>query len=234
MNAQPELPLSATDSVERDLNESGFAIIPRLFDAEVCDALSACFDRDELFRSTIDMARYRFGRGRYRYFTYPLSPTIQQLREQMYARLAPIANRWATLLGESGFPLQHEEFIEQCRAGEQLRPTPLLLRYQAGDYNCLHQDLYGPHVFPLQLVCLLSEPGKDFDGGELVLTEQRPRAQSRAHVVKLAKGDAAVIATHHFPRAGTRGHYRAQMRHGVGTLHRGQRFTLGIIFHDAT
>jgi hypothetical protein len=237
MSAQPAASTDAsvidTNAIESNLEENGYAIIPRLFDPAACDAFAASFDRDELFRSTIDMARYRFGRGHYRYFNYPLPSSIQQLREAMYSRLAPIANRWAALLGESDFPLHHRDLIEQCRAAEQLRPTPLLLRYRAGDYNCLHQDLYGPRVFPLQLVCLLSEPGTDFEGGELVLTEQRPRAQSRAHVVKLHQGDAAVIATHHFPRAGTRGYYRAQMRHGVGTLHHGERFALGVIFHDA-
>ncbi len=237
MSAVPAAPIDTdlidTDAIERGLTENGFAIIPRLFDTVTCEDLAASFDCDELFRSTIDMARYRFGRGRYRYFGYPLPSAIQQLREEIYSRLAPIANRWAALLDDCEFPLQHRDLIEQCRAAGQLRPTPLLLRYHVGDFNCLHQDLYGPRVFPLQLICLLSEPGKDFDGGELVLTEQRPRAQSRAHVVRLNKGDAAVVATHHFPRAGTRGYYRAQMRHGVGTLHRGERFALGIIFHDA-
>jgi uncharacterized protein len=181
----------------------------------------------------VHMERFRFGKGTYRYFGYPLPEMIAELRAQFYRRLVSVANRWAESLNTDAFPPEHADFIEQCRRAGQEKPTPLLLRYQAGDYNCLHQDLYGPRVFPLQVVCLLSEPGRDFDGGELVLTEQRPRAQTRAHVLPLQQGDAAIIASHHFPKIGTRGVYRATLRHGVGEVRRGERFTLGIVFHDA-
>jgi hypothetical protein len=195
--------------------------------------MSADFTRDEAFRSTVDMARYRFGQGLYRYFSYPLPALVAELRATFYPRLAPIANAWAQELRTRSFPETHDEFLNECRSAGQLRPTPLLLRYRAGDFNCLHQDLYGECVFPLQMVCLLSRPGTDFEGGELVLSEQRPRAQSRPHVVRLKQGDAAIIASHHFPRQGARGSYRATLKHGVAEITRGERYTLGIPFHDA-
>ena len=211
----------------------GHAVVPALLSAGQCAALAALFDEDVHFRSTIDMARYRFGRGTYRYFDYPLPPQIDALRKRWYERLAPAANAWAAQLGTVGYAASHADFLATCRAAGQRRATPLLLRYGPGDYNCLHQDLYGACVFPLQLVCLLSEPGRDFTGGELVLTEQRPRAQSVPYVVPLRQGDAAVIATQHFPRAGSRGFYRANLRHGVAEITAGRRVTLGILFHDA-
>ena len=216
------------------LESQGYLVLNGLLSGEACLELRQCYGEDKLFRSTVDMARHRFGQGQYRYFGYPLPQRVASLREAFYPTLALVANRWSEVLREEKtFPSSHRTFLADCKAHGQERPTPLLLRYGAGDYNCLHQDLYGPCVFPLQLVCLLSEPGREFEGGELVLTEQRPRAQSRPHVVPLRQGDAAVIATHHFPRAGSRGPYRATLRHGVSEIRRGQRFTLGIIFHDA-
>jgi len=180
------------------------------------------------------MARHGFGSGEYKYFTYPLPPIIAALRPALYRALAPLANRWHDAMGiATRFPGAHADFIKRCHEAGQSRPTPLLLRYGEGDYNCLHQDLYGEHVFPLQVVILLSEPGTDFAGGELVLTEQRPRMQSRAEVVPLRRGEAAVFAVHHRPVAGTRGTYRVNMRHGVSRLRSGERYTAGIIFHDA-
>ena len=186
------------------------------------------------FRSRVVMARHGFGRGEYRYFAYPLPPLVAALRAAFYPRLAPLANRWNEAMGIAvRYPDEHAEFLARCHAAGQVRPTPLLLQYGAGDYNCLHQDLYGEHVFPLQVAVLLSEPGRDFTGGELVLTEQRPRMQSRPMVLALAQGQAAIFAVHHRPVAGTRGSYRVQLRHGVSRLHSGHRHTLGLIFHDA-
>jgi hypothetical protein len=216
-----------------ELNERGFAVVRGLLQAADCEQTTAYFDQDQRFRSTVHMERFRFGKGTYRYFRYPLPDFIAGLRTEFYRRLAPVANRWAGSLNTDAFPPEHADFIDQCRHAGQDKPTPLLLRYQAGDFNCLHQDLYGPRVFPLQLICQLSQPGRDFDGGELVLTEQRPRAQTRAHVVTLQQGDAAIIASHHFPRTGKRGVYRATLRHGVGEVRLGQRVTLGVVFHDA-
>ena len=190
---------------------------------------------DALFRSTVVMARHGFGRSEYRYFAYPLPELIGALRETFYRRLAPIANRWHEVMGMPGrFPAQHAEFVARCHAAGQLRPTPLLLKYGAGDYNCLHQDVYGEHVFPLQVVLMLSQPGRDFEGGEFVMTEQRPRMQSRAMVLPLQQGDLAVIAVRHRPVQGTRGVYRVNLKHGVSQVCSGHRHTAGIIFHDAT
>ena len=220
--------------VGMDLDAQGAAVIERLLTPAECQALAALYPRDDLFRSRVVMAQHGFGRGEYRYFCYPLPALVGALREALYPRLAPIANRWHEAMGlPVRFPDRHAEFIARCHAAGQRRATPLLLQYGAGDYNCLHQDLYGEHVFPLQVVLLLSEPGRDFDGGEFVLTEQRPRMQSRPLVLPLRQGDAAVIAVHHRPMQGTRGVYRVTMRHGVSRVRAGHRHTAGIIFHDA-
>jgi hypothetical protein len=227
-------PALTPEGLEEQLDAAGCAILPRLLSPDDCDALVSLYAQDALFRSRIVMARHGFGRGEYRYFAYPLPEQVAMLRESVYPRLVPIANRWQQALGlDARFPAQHADFIRRCHAHGQARPTPLMLRYGEGDYNCLHQDLYGEHVFPLQLAVLLSEPGRDFDGGEFVMTEQRPRMQSRPEVVGLRKGDAVVFAVHVRPVQGTRGIYRVNHRHGVSRLRRGQRFTLGVIFHDA-
>jgi hypothetical protein len=190
---------------------------------------------EDLFRSRVIMARHGFGRGEYQYFSYPLPDIVAGLRTSIYPRLVAIANRWNVAMDTpTRYPAKHAEFLARCHDAGQLRPTPLMLKYDPGDYNCLHQDLYGEHVFPLQVAILLSEPGRDFTGGEFVLTEQRPRMQSRAEVVPLGKGDAVLFAVHHRPVQGTRGFYRVNMRHGVSRLRSGHRYTLGVIFHDAT
>jgi uncharacterized protein len=220
--------------VSGELDASGWALMSGLLKPEECDVLAALYDDETRFRSTIVMARHGFGRGEYKYFAYPLPGVLTALRPALYAGLVPIANRWNASMGIAiEYPHAHAEFIARCHQAGQVRPTPLLLRYGEGDYNCLHQDLYGEHVFPLQVVILLSEPATDFSGGEFVLTEQRPRMQSRAEVVPLRKGDAAVFAVHHRPVQGTRGTYRVNLRHGVSRLRSGQRYTAGIIFHDA-
>jgi len=217
------------------LDTNGWAVLPRLLDPTACDRLAALYDAPEHFRSHVIMARHGFGRGEYRYFAYPLPDPVQDLRTRLYPPLAGIANRWHARMGlERRFPAAHADWLAECHVAGQTRPTPLLLRYGPGDYNCLHQDLYGAHVFPLQVAALLSEPGRDFAGGELVLTEQRPRMQSRAAVVPLAQGDAVVFAVNQRPVRGSKGDYRVTMRHGVSAVHIGKRHTLGIIFHDAT
>ena len=222
-------------AVDDELDSQGAAIVPALLSVESCRELAARYQDADAFRSRIVMQRHGFGRGEYQYFRYPLPPLVAELRERLYGPLARIANRWSAALGANvRYPETLAEFLERCHNAGQLRPTPLLLRYRAGDYNCLHQDLYGEHVFPLQATVLLSTPGADFAGGEFVLTEQRPRAQSRAEVVPLAQGDAVIFAVHHRPVAGARGVHRVNMRHGVSRLRAGERFTLGIIFHDAT
>jgi hypothetical protein len=219
---------------EAHLDGSGFSTIERILTADECRATARLYDEDGAFRSRVVMARHGFGRGEYKYFRYPLPDLVFELRAAIYPRLAPIANRWnESMRLEVRYPLQHAEYLERCHAAGQTRPTPLLLRYGAGDFNALHQDLYGEQVFPLQVAFLLSEPERDFTGGELVLTEQRPRMQSRASVVPLRRGDAVVFAVHHRPVQGTRGVYRVNLRHGVSEVRSGRRHTLGVIFHDA-
>jgi len=222
------------EDVSNDLDAQGSAIIPSLLTLEQCDEIIALYAQSSLFRSRITMERYNFGKGEYQYFSYPLPDIVATLRTQIYPHLAPIANRWNQLMKiDASYPALHAEFIAQCHAADQYRPTPLLLRYEEGDYNCLHQDLYGEQVFPLQLAILLSQPERDFSGGEFVLTEQRPRMQSRADVVSLKQGDALVFAVHQRPVQGSRGIYRVNMRHGVSRVRSGHRYTLGVIFHDA-
>ena len=221
--------------VSDDLDARGCAVIEKLLTPQQCGDLAALYPDDARFRSRVVMARHGFGRGEYKYFSYPLPEPIAHLRPALYAPLSRIANRWDATMGiDVRYPATHDEFLARCHDAGQTRPTPLLLQYVADDYNCLHQDLYGEHVFPLQVAVLLSEPGRDFTGGEFVLTEQRPRMQSRAEVVPLTQGDAVVFAVHHRPVQGTRGAYRVNLRHGVSRLRSGRRHTVGIIFHDAT
>lgn len=221
-------------SIEDELNHHGCAIVPGLLDTGACLALAAHYDHPQHFRSRVVMARHGYGRGEYQYFAYPLPEPVAALRGALYAPLAAIANRWQAALGLAArFPLEHDAFLARCHAAGQVRPTPLLLRYGEGDYNCLHQDLYGEHVFPLQLAVLLSRPQLDFTGGQFVLTEQRPRMQSRVEVVPLLQGDAVIFAVAQRPVNGVRGSYRVSMRHGVSRLRSGARHTLGVIFHDA-
>ena len=220
--------------IGEELDGYGSAILPAILSAEECESLAALYPTDPLFRSRIVMARHGFGRGEYKYFAYPLPELVGELRSSLYPPLAEIANRWSEALGgEVRYPDEHSAFLERCHRAGQTRPTPLLLQYGEGDYNCLHQDLYGEHVFPLQVAFLLSAPGRDFTGGEFVLTEQRPRMQSRAEVVGLRQGDGVIFPVHHRPVRGTRGLYRVNMRHGVSRLRSGRRHTVGIIFHDA-
>lgn len=222
------------NEVAKDLNAEGHAIIKGLLPADECEDVAGLYRRDELFRSRVVMERVRFGRGEYKYFNYPLPGIVASLRTLAYPHLVPIANHWNELLGSGArYPAQHADYIECCRRDGQHKPTPLLLQYEAGDYNCLHQDLYGEHVFPLQLAVLLAAPERDFTGGEFVLTEQRPRMQSRPIVVPLRQGDAVVFAVHHRPVRGAKNVYRVNLRHGVSRIRSGHRQTLGIIFHDA-
>ena len=217
-----------------ELSAHGCALIERLLAPADCRALADLYADDRQFRSRVVMERHGFGRGEYRYFAYPLPVMVAELRSAFYPQLAPIANRWHEAMGiDVRFPDAHADFLARCHAAGQVRPTPLLLQYRADDYNCLHQDLYGEHVFPLQIAILLSAPGDDFTGGEFVLTEQRPRMQSRVEVVPLQQGDAVIFAVHHRPVQGTRGAYRVNLRHGVSRIRSGQRHTLGVIFHDA-
>ncbi|VVD65768.1 proline hydroxylase [Pandoraea cepalis] len=232
-------------ALEDELNGYGAARIPQLLNASECATLCAMYGEtgaplstaptSPRFRSRIVMARHGFGQGEYQYFAYPLPPQVAALREAFYAPLRDIAHRWHAAMGiDTQYPPTHRDYLAQCHRAGQRRPTPLLLRYAAGDYNCLHQDLYGEHVFPLQVAILLSQPGEDFTGGEFVVTEQRPRMQSRAEVVPLTRGDAVVFAVHHRPVNGTRGVYRVNLRHGVSRVRSGHRHTLGVILHDAT
>lgn len=222
------------DDLAASLDRDGHALLPGLLSASACDAIISGYADDARYRSRIVMARHNFGRGEYKYFAYPLPPVVGELRTELYRRLAPLANRWNERLEiDVRYPTEHAEFLERCHAAGQLRPTPLVLAYGEGDYNCLHQDLYGEHVFPLQVVVLLSAPGRDFTGGELVITEQRPRMQSRVEVIAFGRGDATVIPVRDRPIDGTRGAYRVQLRHGVSRIRSGRRHTLGVIFHDA-
>lgn len=223
------------DAVARDaLDRDGCCVLPGMLDEAACSALIAAWDDEAAFRSRVVMRRHGFGEGEYRYFDYPLPARVQALRASLYPPLAAVANVWCARLGmDVRYPEALEAFLEACHAAGQPRPTPLLLRYEAGGYNCLHQDLYGPTVFPLQATVLLSEPGRDFEGGEFLLTEQRPRRQSRARVVPLARGDAVIFAVNERPLRGTRGDYRVKLRHGVSDIRRGIRHALGVIFHDA-
>jgi len=217
-----------------DLDAQGWAVLKGLLSAEECRAIAALYPDDKNFRNRVVMGRHGFGRGEYKYFSYPLPDLIAGLRPALYVKLCGIANRWNEGMGiDVRYPESHDAFLKRCHDAGQVRPTPLLLQYGVGDYNCLHQDLYGEHVFPLQVAILLSEPGRDFTGGEFVLTEQRPRMQSRPEVVPLTQGDAVAFAVHVRPVQGTRGFYRVNLRHGVSRLRSGHRHTVGVIFHDA-
>ena len=222
------------ESIQASLDEKGYAPVSGILSQDKCRELSSLYSKNDLYRSTINMERYRFGRGEYKYFSYPLPTFIQTLRESLYPPLAQLANNWMEKLSiATRFPLEHEKLIQECRLKNQTRPTPLILKYEAGGYNTLHQDLYGEVYFPFQVVFALSKSGEDFEGGEFVLIEQLPRAQSRAHVIHLHQGDALIFTTNFRPVKGTKGYYRAKMKHGVSPLTSGKRFALGIIFHDA-
>jgi hypothetical protein len=222
------------ERVSQDLDAQGSALIECLLSPDECRAVAGLYPKDDIFRSRVVMGRHGFGCGEYKYFSYPLPDLIADLRTAVYPDLVPIANRWNNAMGiDVRYPEKHADFIERCHLAGQVRPTPLLLQYGADDYNCLHQDLYGEHVFPLQLAILLSEPNKDFTGGEFVMTEQRPRMQSRPIVVPLRQGDGVVFAVNTRPVQGTRGVYRVNLRHGVSRVRSGNRHTVGIIFHDA-
>src|SRR5882672_9875223 len=223
------------NELEASLSSRGHAAAPTpVLDADECRELMALYDDDRRFRSRIDMTRSRFGEGEYKYFANPLPPLVRTLRERLYPPLADVANRWMEQLEESErYPERLETFLERCAASGQTRPTPLLLRYEAGGYNCLHQDIYGDVVFPLQITCFLSRRGVDYEGGDFLLVEQRPRAQSRGEAIATEQGEIVIFTTRHRPVEGTRGVYRAAMRHGVSRVTRGLRYTLGIIFHDA-
>ncbi len=222
-------------SAQSDLDAYGSALLPELLTPAECDAVAAMYPKDEVFRSTVVMARHGFGKGEYKYFKYPLPDLVGGLRASLYPRLVGLANAWNERMGiDQRYPADHDEYLETCHKAGQLRPTPLLLQYGPGDFNALHQDLYGELVFPIQVAVLLSEPGRDFTGGEFVMTEQRPRMQSRPEVVPLRQGDAVAFAVHNRPVQGARGTYRVNLRHGVSRLRSGHRHTLGVIFHDAT
>lgn len=222
------------DRITASLDANGHALVTALLSAEECRALQALYSEDARFRSRVVMARHGYGRGEYRYFAYPLPDPVGALRASLYPRLVDLANRWNEAMGlDARYPADHAAYLRVCHRAGQAKPTPLLLRYEEGDYNHLHQDIYGEHVFPLQVAILLSAPGTDFTGGEFVLTEQRPRMQSRVEVISLTQGDAVIFPVRHRPIRGSRGFYRATMRHGVSRLRSGHRQTLGIIFHDA-
>ena len=222
------------DRAQLDLDARGNAVVEQLLTTAQCDDLAAIYGRESIFRNRVVMERHGFGRGEYKYFSYPLPKVVAQLRESLYPHLAPMANRWnETMRIDTRYLEEHIDYLTRCHEAGQVQPTPLLLKYGEGDYNCLHQDLYGEHVFPLQATVLLSRPDRDFSGGEFVLTEQRPRMQSRPEVVPLRQGDAVIFAVHRRPVEGKRGTYRVNLRHGVSRLRSGQRLTLGVIFHDA-
>jgi uncharacterized protein len=234
MAAVARVESSGWSQIDDELSGSGSAVLKGILSPQQCTELARMFGNDRRFRSHIVMAKHGFGRGEYKYFSYPLPDLVQGLRAVLYEKLACIANRWNEAMGGAvRYPAKHRDFLRRCHEAGQERPTPLLLQYGEGDYNCLHQDLYGEHVFPIQAAVLLSEPGRDFTGGEFVLMEQRPRMQSRAEVVPLRQGDAVAFAVHHRPVRGSRGFYRVNLRHGVSRVRSGQRHTLGIIFHDA-
>jgi len=236
INVKPSARLDTLDwrSIGKQLDQQGNATIEQLLSPEECRTIAGLYPKDEIFRSRVVMGRHGFGCGEYKYFSYPLPDVLSELRAAAYSHLVPIANHWNEAMGiDVRYPEKHDDFVERCHTASQARPTPLLLQYGVGDYNCLHQDLYGEHVFPLQLAILLSEPGADFTGGEFVMTEQRPRMQSRPIVVPLRQGDAVVFAVHNLPVRGTRGTYRVNLRHGVSAIRSGHRHTVGIIFHDA-
>ena len=233
-NAAAKLQTLDWERVSQDLDAQGSTVIEAIHSPEECEALAGLYSKEDIFRSRVVMERHGFGRGEYKYFSYPLPDLVAALRTAIYPHLVPIANRWNSAMGFNvRYPEKHADFIERCHRAGQMKPTPLLLQYGVEDYNCLHQDLYGEHVFPLQLTVLLSKPDKDFGGGEFVMTEQRPRMQSRPMVVPLRQGDGAVFAVHHRPVQGARGAYRVNLRHGVSRIRWGHRHTLGIIFHDA-
>ena len=220
--------------IARDLDQEGNAVMEQLFSPTECLAIAGLYPNDNVFRSRVVMERHGFGRGEYKYFSYPLPDLLYALRTAVYPHLVPVANRWNEAMGiDVRYPEKHADFVARCHDAGQIRPTPLLLQYAAGDYNCLHQDLYGEHVFPLQLAILLSDPGSDFTGGEFVMTEHRPRMQSRPMVVPLRQGDGVIFAVHNRPVQGTRSTYRFNLRHGVSRIRSGRRHTVGIIFHDA-
>ena len=232
--AADRLPAYNWMKVTEDLNGRGCALIEQLLSAEECRQIAGLYAEASHFRSHVHMARHGFGKGEYRYFKYPLPELLADLRTALYPHLADIANNWNERMGvDAHYPRQHADFLKQCHAAGQTRPTPLLLQYVPGDFNCLHQDLYGDMAFPLQVAILLSKPGRDFTGGEFVLTEQRPRMQSRAEVVPLRQGDAVAFAVHNRPVKGTKGNYRVNLKHGVSRVRSGMRHTVGIIFHDA-
>ena len=234
MSATERVSGLAWQRIAGDLDAQGNAVLPGLLTAEECRGIAGLYAQDDLFRSRVVMGRHGFGRGEYKYFCYPLPALLGELRTTVYPQLVPMANRWNERMGiDVRYPAEHADFIARCHAAGQQRPTPLLLQYGVDDYNCLHQDLYGEHVFPLQLAILLSEPGRDFTGGEFVMTEQRPRMQSRPMVVALRQGDGVIFAVHKRPVQGVRGSYRVNLRHGVSRIVSGQRHTVGIIFHDA-
>jgi hypothetical protein len=234
MNPADKIEQHDWSRIADDLSAAGSAVIDGVLSSKECRGLAALYPDDSRFRSRVIMGRHGFGKGEYKYFSYPLPETIAELRTAHYARLVPIANRWNERMGiDARYPAKHKDFVSLCHKAGQQRPTPLLLQYDPGDYNCLHQDLYGELAFPLQVTILLSEPGRDFTGGEFVITEQRPRMQSRADVVPLRQGDAVIFAVHHRPVDGTRGVYRVNLRHGVSRLRSGRRHTVGVIFHDA-
>jgi uncharacterized protein len=234
MNISERLSNLDWSAIRASLNERGFALTSRVLNQRECEQLTQLYPQDQLFRSHIIMSRYRFGRGDYKYFNYPLPSIVQELRASSYPELVRVANEWNTNLGSKGeFPKSHNAFLAVCKKQDQTRPTPLLLHYEEGDFNCLHQDIYGAVAFPLQMTCFLSRPEVDYEGGEFVLVEQQPRAQSKAEVVIAEQGQIVIFATRYRPVKGTRGYYRIALRHGVSRVKRGTRFTLGIIYHDS-